>query len=48
MASEQTNTNKAIAQELAEATKAVIQAIALAGAERTQNVGPRLGGPMMK
>ena len=45
MASEQTNTNKAISQAVADAA---IQAMAVAGAERAQNVAPRLGGPMMK
>ena len=48
MASEQTSTNEAIAQIMAVATRVAIQAIALTRPERTQNVGPRLGGPMMK
>ena len=48
MASEQTNANEAIVQAVAEATRAAIQAMAVAGVERTQNVGPRLDGPMMK
>ena len=48
MASEQTNTNEAVVQAVAEATRAAIQAMAVAGAERTQNAGPRLGRPMMK
>ena len=43
MASEQTNTNETIAQAVAEATRAAIQAMAVAGAERAQNMGPRLG-----
>ena len=47
MESEQTNVNEAIAQAVAE-TRAAIQAMAPAGAERTQNVGPRLGRQMMK
>ena len=42
MASEQTNTNEAIVQAVAKATGAVIQVIAVARAERTPNVGPRL------
>ena len=48
MASEQTNANEAIVQAVAEATRAAIQAMVVTGAERTQNVGPILGGPMMK
>ena len=48
MASEQTNTNEAIAQAVAKATKATIQTMAVAGAERAQNVVPRLGKPVMK
>ena len=48
MASEQTNTNEAIVQAVAEERRAPIQAMAVAGAERTQNAGPRLGRPMMK
>ena len=48
MASEQTNTNEVIPQAAAEATRAAVQAIAVAGAERPQNVGPRLGRPVMK
>ena len=42
MASEQTNANEAIAQAVAEATSAAIQTMDVAGAERTQNAGPRL------
>ena len=48
MESEQTNTNEVIVQAMAEAIRAAIQAMAVAGAERTQNVGPRPGGPMTK
>ena len=48
MASEQTNAKDAIAQVVAEAARAAIQALAVAGAERTQNVGPRLGRFTMK
>ena len=48
MTSKQTNTNEVIEQTVAEATSAAIQAIAVVRAERTQNVGPRLGGSMMK
>ena len=40
MASEQTNTYEAIVQAVTEATRAAIHAIPVAGAERTQNVGP--------
>ena len=43
-----TNTSEAIVQAVAEATRAPIQAMAVARAERTQNVGPRLGRAMMK
>ena len=42
------NANEAIMQAVAEATRTAIQAIAVAGAQRIQNVGPRLGGPPMK
>ena len=35
-------------QAVAEATRAAIQAMAVAGAERTQNAGPRVGRPVMK
>ena len=35
-------------QAVAEATRSVIQAMAVAGANRTQNVGPKLGRPIMK
>ena len=45
MANEPTN---AIAQAVADATRGAIQALAAARAERTQNAGPRLDGPMMK
>ena len=48
MASEQTNTNETIVHAEVEATRAAIQATAVARAERTQNVEPRLGRPMMK
>ena len=48
MASEDTNTNEAIAHVVAETTRAAVQAMAMARAERTQNVRPRLGRPMMK
>ena len=33
---------------MAEATRAALQVMAVAVTERTQNAGPRLGGPMMK
>ena len=48
MTSEQIKTNEAIVQAVAEATRTAIQAMAVARAERTQNTGPRVGGPMMK
>ena len=48
MASEQTLTNEAIAQAIAEATIAPVQTMTVARAERTQNAGPRLGRPTMK
>ena len=47
MVSGQTNANEVIIQTVVEATKAAIQALALAGPEGTQNARPRLGGPMM-
>ena len=43
MAIEQANTNEAIAQAVAEATRVKIQAMAVARAQSTQNVGPKLG-----
>ena len=48
MASEQTNTNEAIVQAVSETTKATMQAMAVAGTERTHNLGPRLIEPSMK
>ena len=48
MPSEQTNANEAIAQAVAEAIRATVQAMAITGTERIQNVGPRIGRPMMK
>ena len=48
MASEQTNTNEAIVQAVVEATNAAILGMAVAEAERTQNVEPRPGRPVMK
>ena len=48
MASEQINTKKGIVQAVAEATRGKIQAMAVSRVERTQNVGPRLGRPVMK
>ena len=48
MASEQTNSSEAITQAVAEAKRVAIQAMAEAGAERTQNAGPRLGRPVME
>ena len=49
MTSEQVITNEAIAKEVAEATRAAIQVMAAAVAERPQSIaGPKLGGPAMK
>ena len=42
------NTHEVIAQAVAEASRAAIQAIATVGNERAQNMGPRLGRPAMK
>ena len=47
MASKKTNTNEAIVQAVAEATRATTQAMTMVTAERTQNAGPRIGGPIM-
>ena len=48
MESKQTYMPEIIAQAVAEAMKAAIQAMAAAGNERAQNTGPRLGRPTMK
>ena len=49
MASEQAIANEAIANAVAEVTKAAIQAMAAAAAERPQRVGkPNIGGPAIK
>ena len=49
MASEQAITNEAIAKAVAEATRAAMQAMVAAVAERSQNmVGPKIGTPVMK
>ena len=48
MASEQTNTKETIVQAVAEATRAAIQSMAVARAERTQNSGLRLGRSVMR
>ena len=48
MANEQSTANKVLAQVVAEAARVTIQAMAAAGAARTQNVGLRQGGPKMK
>ena len=40
--------NEVIVQAVAEATRAAIEAMAVARVERTQNAEPRLGRPMMK
>ena len=48
MAGDQTNANETIVQAEAEAKGGAIQANVIVRAERTQNIGPRLGRPMMK
>ena len=49
MASEQAIANEAIPKAVTEATKAAIQAMAAAVAERPQSIaGPKLGRPAMK
>ena len=49
MASENMKANEAIAKAVAEATRAAIQAMAAAMAERPQSVaGPKMGRPAMK
>ena len=45
---EQSNANEMIAQTVAEAARVIIQAMTTTRAERTQNVGLRLGRPIMK
>ena len=48
MVTEKNNVDEAIVQAVAEATRVATQAMAVARAEGTQNVGPKLGRPMMK
>ena len=51
MAPEQKNITEAAAKLATEAARVVVQAMAVANAdnsERTQNAGPKVGGPMMK
>ena len=49
MASEQVIANEAIAKAVAEVTRAAIQAMAAAAAERPQSIaGLKIGGPVMK
>ena len=48
MANEQANTNGCITQALAEAARAAVQTMAMAGTAREENVGPRMRGPIMK
>ena len=48
MANELSNTNEVVAHVVGEAARLTKQAMAVARAERTQNIGPRLGGPTMK
>ena len=42
------NTNEAVELAVSEETRAGIQVMAVAKAERTQNAGTRLDGPMLK
>ena len=48
MTNEQSNTNKIIAQAVTEAARVAIQAMTPGRAERTQNVGPRVGMHIIK
>ena len=51
MATKQANTTEAVVQVVAEAARAVLQAMAMANADndqRAQSVGPKLGGPIIK
>ena len=48
MANKQSNANEVIAQVVVEAARVTTQAMAAAGAERTQNVGPSLDRLIMK
>ena len=48
MASQQANANEAIAQAVVEATRVAVQAMGVAGADRTQNMGPRLCRPLIR
>ena len=48
MANKQLNANEVIAQAVAEVARAPIQAMGAAGAERTKNMGPRIGGPIIE
>ena len=48
MVNKWSNGNEVIAQAVAEVARATIHAMAAAREERTQNVEPRLGRPLMK
>ena len=48
MVNEQSNANEVLAQVMVEAASTTIQAMAAAGAERIQNLGPRLDRPKIK
>ena len=48
MKNEQSNTNKVIAKAVSEAARVTIQAMAAAEQKGTQNVGTRVGRPIMK
>ena len=48
METEQTNANEAIVQAVVEETTVAIQVMTVNGVERTQNVGPKLGRPIMR
>ena len=48
MANEQINTNQYIAQAVAEAARAAIETMSMAGIARAGNARPRMSGPIMK
>ena len=48
MGTEQTSLNAAIVQAVAKVARVAIEAMTVAEAERSQNAGPKLGGPIMK
>ena len=48
MAYEQTSTNEYITHTVPEAAWVAIQTITTAGTARTENMGPKMSGPIMK